>query len=94
MEEFLVHYGLVAVFAGAILEGDLTMIMAGVVAHAGYLRLPRAVETACLGAFTGDVVRYVLGRTGAVTVRDGTLYRRGAPIIWKRALGRRPARAR
>jgi len=81
VEEFLVHYGLIAVFAGAIFEGDLTMIMAGVVSHMGYLQLPQAVETACLGAFTGDVMWYALGRAGAVAVRDRAPFRRATPIF-------------
>ena len=78
---FLVHYGLVAVFAGAMFEGDLTMVMAGVVAHLGYLRLPFAIEAACLGAFAGDLVWYGLGRRGAAAVRESALYRHAAPII-------------
>jgi membrane protein DedA with SNARE-associated domain len=85
VETFLVRHGLLAVFAGAMFEGDLTMVMAGVVAHLGYLPLSSAVEAACLGAFAGDLVWYGLGRRGAAAVRESAVYRHAAPLIGRLA---------
>jgi len=78
---FLVRHALVAVFAGAMFEGDLSMVMAGVVAHLGYVSLPLAIQAACLGAFAGDLGWYALGRAGASTARESVLYRHAAPLI-------------
>lgn len=81
MQDFLVRYGLLAVVVGAAFEGDVTIIMAGVVAHLGFFGLPLAVEAACLGAFIGDSGWYWLGRTQSARVRQTRFYRRAAPTI-------------
>ena len=81
VEDFLVRYGLVAVFFGAALEGDLSIIMAGVFAHLGYFGIVRAIEVACLGAIAGDCGWYWVGRSQSGALRRTRLYRRGAPAI-------------
>ena len=81
MEEFLVRYGAVAVVLGAMLEGDLSIVMAGVVAHLGYLSLATALEAAWLGAFIGDSLWYALGRVRADAIKRTGVYRRAAPLI-------------
>ena len=81
VEDFLVRYGAVAVVLGAMLEGDLSIIMAGVVAHLGYLSLVTALEAAWLGAFLGDTLWYALGRARATAVARSRVYRRAAPLI-------------
>ena len=81
MEEFLVRYGAVAVLLGAMLEGDLSIVMAGVVAHLGYLSLATALEAAWLGAFIGDSLWYALGRVRADAIKRSGVYRRAAPLI-------------
>ena len=42
-EHLILRYGLAAVFVGAAVEGDLTLILAGVAAHLDYLSFPTAV---------------------------------------------------
>src|SRR5690349_7764805 len=81
VEEFLVRYGAVAVVLGAMLEGDLSIVMAGVVAHLGYLSLATALEAAWLGAFIGDSLWYALGRVRADAIKRSGVYRRAAPLI-------------
>ena len=81
VEQFLVRHGYLAVVVGAMIEGDLTMITAGVVAHMGYLRLVPALQAAWLGSFLGDLVWYGAGRWRARHVRETTLFRRAAPLI-------------
>jgi membrane protein DedA with SNARE-associated domain len=81
VEEFLVRYGAVAVVLGAMLEGDLSIVMAGVVAHLGYLSLATALEAAWVGAFVGDTLWYALGRERADMITRSGVYRRAAPLI-------------
>ena len=70
LEEILSRFGLIAVFAGAAVEGDVTMILAGVVAHLGFMRLPDAVVVGTLGGFTADAVAYGLGRVWAALIGE------------------------
>jgi membrane protein DedA with SNARE-associated domain len=81
VEEFLVRYGAVAVFLGAMCEGDLSIVMSGVVAHLGYLSLPAALQAGILGAFLGDTVWYLVGRMQARAVKESRVYRHAAPLI-------------
>ena len=81
MEDFLARYGLLAVFAAAAVEGDASVVLAGVLAHLGFFSLPRAVEAASLGGVVGDTAWYALGRLNAVAVRQSRLYERAAPLI-------------
>lgn len=81
MEDFLTRHGLFAVLAAAAFEGDMSVVLAGVLAHLGFFSLPRAVEAAWLGGFVGDTAWYVLGRLNSTTVRRSRLYERAAPLI-------------
>lgn len=81
MESFLARYGLLAVFAGAAFEGDVSVVLAGVVAHLGFFTLPHAVEVAWLGGFVGDSLWYALGRLNAAAVRRSRLYQHASPVI-------------
>ena len=81
MEDFLARYGLLAVFAAAAIEGDASVVLAGVVAHLGFFSLPRAVQAASLGGLVGDSAWYALGRLNAAAVRQSHLYLRAAPLI-------------
>jgi membrane protein DedA with SNARE-associated domain len=75
-EHLILQYGLAAVFVGAAVEGDLTLILAGVAAHLGYFPFPLAVATATAGGFVGDLAWYGLGRFRGPRFRAGRLYRR------------------
>jgi membrane protein DedA with SNARE-associated domain len=81
VEVFLARYGLLAVFAGAAFEGDVSVVLAGVVAHLGFFTLPHAVEIAWLGGFVGDSLWFALGRFNAGAVRGSRLYQHAAPVI-------------
>jgi membrane protein DedA with SNARE-associated domain len=56
------HYGLVAVFAGAMLEGETLLLVAGYAAHRGYLPFDAVVAAAWAGAVSGDQLFFALGR--------------------------------
>lgn len=69
------HYGLYAVFAGAMLEGETLLLVAGYAAHRGYLDLEAVVAVAWAGAVAGDQLFFALGRRygQALIARRATL---------------------
>ncbi|MBA3442568.1 MAG: DedA family protein [Pyrinomonadaceae bacterium] len=79
MEEFLIRYGLAAVALLAIIEGDVVLILAGVIAHLGQFGLVPAIVTAGLGSLIGDTVFYFIGRNRARVIRESGLYQRMGP---------------
>jgi membrane protein DedA with SNARE-associated domain len=62
LQELIQHYGYLAVFVGALLEGETILVMAGFAAHAGYLHLGLVIAVATVGGFVGDQFFFVLGR--------------------------------
>lgn len=80
MEALLLKYGLVAVFIGGAIEGDVTFILAGVIVHLGLLNLPAAIVAGTLGAFAGDCCWYWLGRSGSARIRNSKVYQRTEPL--------------
>ena len=79
MEPFLIHYGLAAVALLAIVDGDVTLILAGVIAHLGLFSLPAGIAAGSAGAFIGDTVFYTVGRTNRRWIQNTRLYRRMGP---------------
>jgi membrane protein DedA with SNARE-associated domain len=79
MESFLIHYGLAAVALLAIVDGDVTLVLAGVVAHLGFFSLPAGIAAGSAGAFIGDTVCYTVGRTNKGWIQNTRLYRRMGP---------------
>ncbi|MEP7176070.1 MAG: DedA family protein [Gemmatimonadales bacterium] len=77
----MARYGLWAVFLGAAVEGDLTLILAGAAAHLGYFSFPLAIVAGTLGSQVGDLAWYCLGRWRGPRFREGRLYRRVGPQI-------------
>jgi membrane protein DedA with SNARE-associated domain len=76
LEQLIMHYGLAAVFVGAAVEGDLTLILAGVAAHLGYFPYPMALAVSTVGGYLGDLAWYGLGRVRGPRFRAGRVYRR------------------
>jgi membrane protein DedA with SNARE-associated domain len=76
LEHIVLRYGLAAVLLGAAVEGDFTLILAGVAAHLGYFPFPLAVAAGAIGSFVGDLAWYTLGRMRGPQFRAGRLYRR------------------
>ncbi|HEX3274235.1 MAG TPA: DedA family protein [Gemmatimonadales bacterium] len=81
LEQLVQQYGLMAVFLGAALEGDFTLILAGVTAHLGYFSFPLAVLAGTLGSLIGDSLWYALGRARGPKFRAGRVYQRVGPRI-------------
>jgi membrane protein DedA with SNARE-associated domain len=69
--ELLLHkFGYLAVFIGTFLEGETILVMAGFFAQRGHLWLPGVALGAFLGAYTGHVFWFWLGRTQGVHLLD------------------------
>lgn|SRR5574337_295158 len=81
LQQLLEHYGLIVVLLGAALEGDLTLVLAGVVAHLGAFGLGEAVGAGAVGAWLGDCGWYALGRWRGERFRASRLYRRVGPQV-------------
>jgi membrane protein DedA with SNARE-associated domain len=80
--QFLSHlielYGLYAVFALTMIEGDLTLLLAGVLAHNdffGSYSFARVLVWGTVGGFCSDNLAYGAGRLFSGTVRNFRFYR-------------------
>ena len=66
MEELLIgwlkEYGYVILFLWSILEGEMGLIMGGIMSHTGDMWYPMAVFVAGLGGFAGDQIYFYIGR--------------------------------
>ncbi|MBZ9677123.1 DedA family protein [Mesorhizobium sp. ES1-1] len=59
------QYGLLAVFLGCVAEGESAAILGGFFAHQHIFVLWQAIVAAALGAFIGDTLFFLLGRSFA-----------------------------
>lgn len=60
--QLVAEYGYLAVFLGALLEGETVLVLAGFAAHQGYLSLPLVMVTALCAGTLGDQACFLLGR--------------------------------
>ncbi len=56
------EHGYVILFAWSILEGEMGLIMGGLLCHTGDMWLPFAIFIAGLGGFVGDQIYFYIGR--------------------------------
>jgi membrane protein DedA with SNARE-associated domain len=56
------QYGYIILFAWSILEGEMGLIMAGIMSHTGDMNLYIAIFVAGLGGFAGDQIYFYTGR--------------------------------
>lgn len=81
MEALIARYGLLAVFVGAALEGDVAAIMSGVVAHLSLLHFSTVLVVGWLGAVAADCAWYAIGRSRATWARKTQTYQSVGPRI-------------
>jgi membrane-associated protein len=86
--QFLSHiieaYGLYGVFFLVIIEGDITLLLAGVLAHSNFFgdySFPRLLIWGTLGGLAADNLAYGAGRGFAQSVRNARFYRRAHPRV-------------
>jgi membrane protein DedA with SNARE-associated domain len=81
MEELLRKYGLWAVFFGTMIEGDLTLLLSGVLARAGLFGFEEALIVGTAGGFVGDSISYFIGARFRGQARSLRFFRRARPRI-------------
>src|SRR5215813_10528406 len=81
IEDLIRQYGLWAVFFGVMIEGDLTLLFAGVLAHYGLFSFSEALITSALGGFIGDSISYLIGYSGKERIKNSNFYRRAQPQL-------------
>lgn len=62
LPQLLADYGYLAVFVGALLEGESMLLIGAYAAHRGYLSLPMVIGVAFVGATLGDQFFFFIGR--------------------------------
>jgi membrane protein DedA with SNARE-associated domain len=62
VEQFLEHFGYLAVLGGSFLEGETVVVLAGYAARRGYLSLSWVILAAFVGSVVGDQLWFYLGR--------------------------------
>src|SRR5438105_14369178 len=80
--ELVAQYGLYGVLFLAMIEGDITLLLAGVLAHSAFFgdySFARVLWWGTLGAFVSDNLAYAAGRGFGQTVRTFRLYQRARP---------------
>lgn len=68
--EWLKEYGYIVLFGWSILEGELGLVMAGIMAHTGDMILPIAIVVGALGGFVGDQIYFYIGRFNKSYIHD------------------------
>lgn len=82
--ELIGQYGLYAVFFLAMIEGDITLLLAGVLAHSGFFGEYSFAKVLCAGTLGGvasDNAAYGMGRGFGKSVRDYRFYRLARPRL-------------
>jgi membrane protein DedA with SNARE-associated domain len=82
--ELVGQYGLYAIFFLAMIEGDLTLLLAGVLAHGAFFgeySFVKVVAAGTAGGVAGDQVAYAMGRGFRSSIRDRKFYRAARPRI-------------
>jgi len=62
LESLVEHYGYLAIFIGTFLEGETIVVLAGFLAHRGYLTLEWVIACAFIGTYAGDQLFFYIGR--------------------------------
>jgi membrane protein DedA with SNARE-associated domain len=60
--DWLKEYGYVILFLWSILEGEMGLVMAGIMTHTGDMQYCMTIFIAGLGGFTGDQIYFYIGR--------------------------------
>ena len=82
--ELVGQYGLYAIFFLAMIEGDITLLLAGVLAHGGFFgeySFVKVLAAGTAGGVASDQVAYTLGRGFRSGIRDRQFYRSARPRI-------------
>jgi membrane protein DedA with SNARE-associated domain len=92
LEALIARYGLLALFAGAGIEGETVVIAGGLLAHKGLFPLPGAMAAAAAGSFVADQIFFALGRyfrdrPWVRRVRQRPLFERALALLERYPIG-------
>lgn len=82
--EIIEMYGIYAVFALCTVEGDITLLLSGVMAHSeffGRYSFIKVIFFGTLGGLVGDCFAYMIGRLFHETVKEYRFYQMAQPRI-------------
>jgi membrane protein DedA with SNARE-associated domain len=82
--ELVGQYGLYAIFFLAMIEGDITLLLAGVLAHGAFFgeySFVKVLAAGTAGGVAGDQLAYAAGRGFRSSIRDRRFYRAARPRI-------------
>jgi membrane protein DedA with SNARE-associated domain len=82
--EIIEQYGIYAVFALCTVEGDITLLLSGVMAHSNFFgsySFLKVFAAGMLGGIVGDNVAYFIGRLFRKTIKDYRFYELARPRI-------------
>ena len=82
--DLVAEYGLYAIFFLAMIEGDITLLMAGVLAHGAYFgdySFVKVLGVGTAGGVAGDQIAYAMGRGFRSGIREKKFYRAARPRI-------------
>jgi membrane protein DedA with SNARE-associated domain len=86
ISQIIETYGIYAVFALCTVEGDITLLLSGVMAHSNFFGSYSFLKVFFAGAFggvVGDTFGYCVGRFSRHTVKDYAFYKMTQPRIEK-----------
>ncbi|NBO64923.1 MAG: DedA family protein [Acidobacteria bacterium] len=81
IENLIREYGLWAVFFGVMIEGDLTLLFAGALAHYGLFGFAEALLVGTMGGFIGDSASYLIGYWGRERIKNSHIYHHTRPRL-------------
>lgn len=84
ISELIEQYGIYAVFALCTVEGDITLLLSGVMAHSSFFgpySFLKVFLAGMLGGIVGDNVAYFIGRLFRKTIKDYRFYEMARPRI-------------
>jgi membrane protein DedA with SNARE-associated domain len=84
LSQLIEQFGLYAVFFLVVIEGDITLMLAGVLAHSSFFgeySFARVLLWGTLGGVASDNIAYLAGRVFGNTVRGSRFYRSAKPRL-------------
>ena len=84
LKEIIEQYGIYAVFALCTIEGDITLLLSGVLAHSGFFghySFFKVLLFGTLGGMVGDLASYYIGRRFGESVKHYRFYQMAQPRI-------------
>ena len=84
LTQIIEQYGIYAVFALCTIEGDITLLLSGVMAHSGFFghySFFKVLIFGTLGGMVGDIAGYFAGRTFHESVKHYSFYKMAQPRI-------------